>query len=134
MTSKFAGSSPSGEAFAFLPDRFQPGLALLLTAFDYAQDSQADSWQFAMEFADIVSSGATLADIRWLIHRGFAEHARETTIPGDETRTFRRLSLATFPPDGSLVLTPFGAAALRPLVARTAASNIVPPLRKGGPG
>ncbi len=84
---------------AAIPERFQPALAVLLTSFDYAQDSQTDPWQFAVELPELLSNGATLADIRWLIHRGFAEHARETTIPGDNTRSFRRLAPTSFPPD-----------------------------------
>ncbi len=100
-----------------IPDRFRPALAILLTAYDYAQDSQTDPWQFAVEFPELLSSGATLDDVRWLIHRGFAEHARETTIPGDEKRTFRRLAPTAFPSGVSVVLTSAGAAAIRPLVA-----------------
>lgn len=100
-----------------IPDRFRPGLAGLLTAYDYALDSQADVWQFATELPELISSGATLADIRWLVLRGFAEHARETTIPGDDKRVFRRLVPSCFPAESCVVLTPAGAESIRSLVA-----------------
>ena len=96
---------------ALLPERFQAALAVLLTSFDYAQDAGSDAWQFAVELPELLSSGATLADIRWLIHRGFAEHARETTIPGDPQRSFRRLAPTSIPPDCCVILSSTGAAA-----------------------
>jgi hypothetical protein len=100
-----------------ISDRFRSALGLLLTAFDYAQDSGSDRWQFAVEVSELLSNGATLADIRWLILRGFAEHAKETTTPGDAKRSFRPLAPTSFPPDAFLVLSPAGAT-LRPTVNR----------------
>src|SRR5262245_11879879 len=84
--------SPMSQAYSLIPARFRAGLTDLLTAFDYAQDSQTDPWQFAVGLAEVLSAGANLADIRWLVLRGFAEHARETTVPGDLKRTFRGLA------------------------------------------
>jgi len=104
-----------------IPERFRASLADLLTAYDYAQDSQSDPWQFAVELAEVLSAGATLADIRWLVLRGFAQHARETTVPGDGQRTFRGLAPTSFPPDLHLTLTAVGAAAIRSLFAETTA-------------
>ncbi|MGE5194233.1 MAG: hypothetical protein ACM3U2_17205 [Deltaproteobacteria bacterium] len=100
-----------------IPERFRPGLAILLTAYDYAQDSRTDAWQFAVEFPELLSSGATLDDVRWLIHRGFAEHAKETTVSGDDSRSFRPLAPTCFPPDACLVLTFDGATTLRSVIA-----------------
>jgi len=105
------------QANSLIPDRFRAGLTDLLTAYDYAEDSQTDPWQFATGLADVLSVGATLADVRWLVLRGFAEHARETTVPGDATRTFRALAPTSFPPDLHLTLTAVGAAAIRSLLA-----------------
>ena len=91
----------------------QSALSLLLTAAEYAVDSGVDRWQFAVALADLLSSGATLTDIRWLLLRGYAEHAKETTIPGDFERTFRALAPTAFPPDTCLVLSAAGAATIR---------------------
>ena len=86
---------------------------VLLTAFDYTADSRADPWQLAIELPELVSNGATLNDIRWLILRKFAEHAKETTIPGDSKRSFRSLAQTYIPHDTCLVLSADGAATIR---------------------
>ncbi|MGH7139054.1 MAG: hypothetical protein ACREHD_25185 [Pirellulales bacterium] len=99
-----------------LAQRIQSGAATLLAAFDYAQDCALDRWQFAVALPEILAEGATLVDLRWLILRGFAEHAIETTIPGDATRSFRRLPQTCLPADMCIVLSPHGAEALRSLV------------------
>jgi len=102
--------------FDFIPDRLRSGLATMLTAYDYAQDSQSDPWQFAVELSDLMSIGTTLTDIRWLVRRGFAELARETTIPGDANRTFRPLALICIVADAGVVLTTVGAESIRSLL------------------
>jgi hypothetical protein len=96
-----------------IPAHFRTALGMLLTAYDYAVDSQADPWQFAVELPQLEVSGATLLDVRWLIVRKFAEHAQETTIPGDASRSFRGLAVTCFPPDTCLVLSEEGANMIR---------------------
>jgi len=113
-----------------VPDCFQPALAALLRSYDYAQDSGTDSWQFALELTELLATGATLADLRWLIHRSFAEHAKETTIAGDPARSFRPLARTNFPSDACVVLTTEGATTVRALLVE----RRTPPLRKGGQG
>ena len=102
-----------------ITDRLRPALAALLTAFDYAADSGLDRWEFAVEMSELLAAGAKLADLRWLIRRGLAEHAKETTVPGDPARTFRPLAPTSFPDDACLTLTLLGAAKLRPFVQQT---------------
>ncbi len=92
-----------------IAERFRPALETLVTAFNYADDSRTDHWQFAIGLTELQASGATLADLRWLILRGFAEHARETTIPGDAERSFRKLTPTAFPAETCFVLSPAGA-------------------------
>jgi hypothetical protein len=104
-----------------IPERFQAALAALLTSFDYAQDSGLDAWQFAIDLPELLANGATLADLRWLIHRGFAEHSKETTIAGEPARSFRSLARTNFPDDACVVLTSAGATAIRSLLADTTA-------------
>jgi len=102
------------EAFqAVIGERFRPALDTLVTAFEYAADSQMDRWQFAIDLSELKASGATLADLRWLILRGFAEHARETTIPGDAERSFRKLLPTAFPEGTCFVLSQAGASNFR---------------------
>ena len=97
----------------FVAERLSSPLSTLFAAFDYASDSRLDRWQFAVSLADVLSQGATLVDIRWLVLRGFAEHAKETTVPGDANRSFRRLPPTSLPADMCITLSPLGADTLR---------------------
>ncbi len=91
---------------------FRSALALLLKASQYALDSRADRWQFAVEMSELTSRGATLTDLRWLILRGFGEHGKETTVPGDDERSFRGLSPTSFPTETCVVLSSDGVSVL----------------------
>ncbi|HXY37414.1 MAG TPA: hypothetical protein VEI07_24510 [Planctomycetaceae bacterium] len=93
---------------AIVAERFWPALEALVAAYNYAQDSQTDRWQFAIGITELCASGATLADLRWLILRGFAEHALETTIPSDAERSFRNLTPTAFPEKTCFVLSSAG--------------------------
>lgn len=100
----------------FIAERFRQGLIALLTAFDYASDSSVAPWQFAVALTDLMAEGATLVDIRWLILRDFAEHGKEITVPGDASRSFRRLPSTSLSADAYVVLTQQGADALRTMI------------------
>jgi hypothetical protein len=118
--------TPTADIATFVPEWLKSALAILLSSADYALDNCADRWQFAVEIADLLSNGAMLVDIRWLILRGLAVHAKETTIPGDSLRSFRALPPTSFPPDTCLMLSPDGAAALRGAVAHKSTVPIFP--------
>src|SRR5437762_4615711 len=92
-----------------VPDQLRPALETLLRASNYADECHADRWQFAIDLPELLASGATFTDIRWLIHRGFVLHGKETTIPGDPQRSFRPLPATAIPADAYLVLSPAGA-------------------------
>src|SRR3954469_1452728 len=106
-----------------VPDQLRPVLEQLLRASRYADECQADRWQFAIDVSELLAGGATLTDVRWLIHRGFVLHGRETTVPGDAARSFRPLPATAIPADARVVLSPAGAkefeAELRPTAAET---------------
>src|SRR5689334_20144339 len=92
-----------------VPDQLRPALEQLLRASRYADECRADRWQFAVEISELLAGGATHTDIRWLIHRGFVLHGKETTIPGDAERSFRPLPATAIPSDARVVLSPEGA-------------------------
>src|SRR6478736_4874326 len=125
---------------ALIDGGFRAALSLLLKASQYALDSRADRWQFAVELAELTSQGATLTNIRWLILRGFAEHGKETTVPGDDERSFRNLPPTSFPSGTCVVLSSEGATilgrALSPAPADSGRSDSAAPQRipsKPGP-
>jgi len=84
---------------------------LLLSAFNYASDAQLDRWQMAVELAELQRRGVALSDVRWLLAKGFADHRREITVPGDRERSFRPLETTDFPPTTAVTLTECGARA-----------------------
>lgn len=104
------------EVWCLDPDLL-PALRLLIRAADYAADAGGDAWQFAVELRDLNAAGLTRHDLRWLLAKGFAEHAQETTAPGDPARCFRPLPRTAAPPNTCVLLTAAGAQALRPRIA-----------------
>lgn len=112
-------------AISILPADVCRAVSLLLRAFDYADDAQIDSWQFAVEFRELCDAGLSTLDLRWLLSRGLVEHALEITIPGDAQRSFRKLPPTSLPAEARVVLTSPGAAELR-LVATHNASDRQP--------
>ena len=83
-----AGTSTSQESKPF-SSLSRQGLETLLQAHDYAHELDHDIWNFAVELPVLQKAGLSCSDIRWLVCKGFANHARETTSAGDSERTFQ---------------------------------------------
>lgn len=90
-------------------------LALLLQAYEYAEELDQDEWDFAVELQVLRAARLTNSDLRWLVGMGYVEHAIETTGPSDHTRQFRRTTLVSFGDATCIVLTPAGAAVAQEL-------------------
>jgi hypothetical protein len=86
----------------------------LVRAFRYAADAQVPTWELAIEVRILFDLGLTLCDLRWLLHRGFALHAEESTPAGSARRVFRNLAPTEFPPGTCVVLTSAGMQAFEP--------------------
>ncbi len=85
----------------------------MLQAVEYAAELQQDAWEFAVELHVLREAKLSNSDLRWLIGKGYVEHAVEITGPSDRTRQFRRTPLVSFTEPTCLVLTPSGMAAAR---------------------
>ena len=94
--------------------------ALLQHALDCARDAQAPPWDFALEIEQLFAAGLTITDLRWMVVKGLVEHADETSVHGEEHRSFTPSRGLTFLPTTCVMLTAKGAA----LAAR---GNEVPP-------
>jgi hypothetical protein len=70
------------------PPGVEFALGELAVAHDYARDAQRDTWQFAVEISRLMELGLTGSDLRWLVEKGYAMHAREITEQGDSDRRF----------------------------------------------
>ncbi len=71
-------------------------------------DAGRDPWEFAVEIGALDSLGVTAAALRWLVCRGFVEHAREVTKPNDHLRRFRSSPNLSFVKETCFILTPAG--------------------------
>jgi hypothetical protein len=102
------------------PERAQPAFALLWQAHALAEDVQRNVWDFAVEIDCLRASGLTNSELRWLLGRGLVEHAHETTLAGEEPRTFSPLGKMTLTPATCFILTSLGVGLARELIHGTA--------------
>ena len=79
-------------------------LAHFAKARDYARDVQCDPWEFAIEIERLVSLGVTTSDLRWLVKKGYIEHACEVTRPNDAARRFERRQNLAFTAESCFLL------------------------------
>ena len=104
------------------PDRLAwpllPGLQMLLRACDYAIDLQSDVWQFAVPLSQLKESGLTQLDAQWLVAKGWLVSAKETTVPSDTLRVFRKVDRLHDAADVAMILTPAGREAVQGLFER----------------
>ena len=104
-------------AAAEIAPRIEAGLAQLAEARAYAEDTRRDVWDFAVEIKRLSALGLTPNDLRWLICKGYVEHAREVTRAGEQGRAFHPAGNLTFGRRSCFVLTAAGNALARRLSA-----------------
>jgi hypothetical protein len=102
----------------------QSAVAILCEALDCARELQRDEWDFAVEARCLRGAGLSDSNLRWLLCKGYAEHAVETTPAHAPHRTFRRTGSLAFCDRSCFVLTAAGAAL----------AGQPPPRPVGGPG
>jgi hypothetical protein len=113
----------SGEhAASPIDETLRSGLALLWQAYRYALDTGVDAWEFALENDELYKTAVTISDLRWMVVKGFAEHAQETSFYSDPHRSFRRSHGLNFAPTTCFVLTPKGADFAGRIMSRSAAA------------
>jgi len=92
--------------------RFTPAiysaLALLLDASSCAADVGADAWQFSVEINALLRAGLTTSACRWLIAKGLAKHACETTTNNGDRRVFQPCTNLALPKRACFVITDRG--------------------------
>jgi hypothetical protein len=95
--------------------RVEHALVALLEALMYAEDLNCSAWDFALDISSIRRLNLSKSDLRWLVGKGFVDHAIEVTLPGDSDRSFRRPSRLSFRKSACFVLTAAGADVARSL-------------------
>ena len=116
-----------------LSSEVRNGLQQLLQAFDYAQDLGCSIWDFGVEIDRLLALGMTTSDLRWLVKRGYLDHAREITGSTDPDRRFDSLSQnLSFCERTCFVLSDSGLAVLRRQPGVASDDRSVRPTRSGG--
>lgn len=93
-------------------DQKHAALELLLEGYVYAKGIRQCIWDFAVEIDALCSAGLSRSDLRWLILRGYVDHAAEVIQEAGPGRTFRGTGNLTFTSTTCFVLTEQGAAQL----------------------
>lgn len=112
------------------PEPHDQALSLILRAYEYAQDADADPWQFALSIRELDASGLTTTDIRWLLLKNYVSLGTETTIPGDAVRSFRLIPFTALNRHACLIVTDSGATLLRQRLS-TESTSASPELHPG---
>ena len=90
-------------------ESLRPALALLWEGSYCATDTGQSRWEYAVEIDELRSLGLSKNQIRWLIHKGLAIHASETTSPlGSLHRNFCNGPATVFHSRTCLILTDLG--------------------------
>jgi hypothetical protein len=91
-----------------IEQRIGPLLATLLQSAQYARIVGRSTWEFAVEIASLRTGGITSSDLRFVLSRGYAEHAIEVTKPSSRKRLFREMHNLALPDKSCFVLTELG--------------------------
>lgn len=103
------GTSLDGRVGKSISLKLQGAFAALLEALEYADDAGASPWDFAVSIRHLKRLGLVENDLRWLVRKGYVQHRREVTVPGEDGRAFRSTGDLTFCRRTCLVLTEAGA-------------------------
>lgn len=96
-----------------LDGKVSTALGRLTRALDHANDTGRDKWDFGVEIQELLAAGLATSDLRWLVCKGYVEHAREITLPGEDGRAFHSTGNLTFAKRTCFVLTAAGLSAVR---------------------
>jgi hypothetical protein len=84
-------------------------LTRLADAGAYARNVECSPWDFAVEMRSLIAAGLSTSDLRWLVMRGYVEHAQEVTRAQDASRRYRPSHNLSFGEKTCFVLTDLGA-------------------------
>jgi hypothetical protein len=118
--------APSSTPSSATPDLgFRVALELLASAFESAQSSGQNVWEFAVETQEFFRAGVTATTLRWMVSKGYADHRQELSARKSSHRNFRRLSSLAFPANTCFVLTEKGRTFLSGTGAETASLRLL---------
>jgi hypothetical protein len=101
---------PTAEADGRLPQSAEQAIYRLLKASKYAEDTGRNPWEFALTIGELRRDGVSENDLRWLVCRGYVDHATEVISTTANERTFDRHVSLRFCKETAFVITNTGAA------------------------
>jgi hypothetical protein len=110
--------NPIAHRTAEAPSGLHRALALLLQGREYARELGRPAWDLAVEIEALRQAGATASTLRWLVCRGYVDHADEARPVRGRGRRFRAGSELVFTEATCFVLTRSGVVLARQLGAR----------------
>jgi hypothetical protein len=84
-------------------------LSILWEAYAAALSIRENIWNFAVELDQLQTGGLSLTELRWLVSKGYVEHAVETFPGKPDGRRFKSVGRFSILPSTCVVLTPVGA-------------------------
>lgn len=115
-----------------LPHFDRNAAKLLLDAARYAEECRVDAWEFAVDVQELLHSGFSGNDLRWLLFHKLAKHAVESSVRG-RRRRFRIVTNLSLPANCCVVLTEAGVAALSRQLMGTAQADLSESERSNDP-
>lgn len=88
--------------------KFQPAVAVLLEAVDYATKTSGKRWEFAVGVRELMRLGLSANDLRFLVRLKYIDHATEVMTAGGTGRQFRAADDLRITRQSCFVLTQLG--------------------------
>lgn len=95
--------------------KLDPAFLALLEAYDCAEDTGCDRWEFAIAIRRFRELGLSETDLRWLVRKGYVDHAKDITRLEDDGREFQPTANLTFCKKTCFALTDAGVSKARSL-------------------
>jgi hypothetical protein len=94
------------------PNEFMAAGTLLAKAHTLSESLRRSQWDFAVEISELSKLGLTRTDLRWLVCKGFIDHADEVSLISTGARQFQATAKLKFTGDSCFILTALGRTAV----------------------
>jgi hypothetical protein len=108
ISDRAGNDSPIVDADGRLPQLTKRAIYRLRTAMNYAEDTGRNAWEFAVTISELRRDGVSENELRWLVCRGYVEHATEIITTSGSERTFDHHVNLRFCKETAFVLTSAG--------------------------
>jgi len=121
----------SGDRLEGVSPPLRSALQLLIQSYEFALTCQRDEWDFAVEIVSLRARHLNNNELRWLVCKGYVEHACEVSLAEEVGRRFCVEGELSFSTHSCFILTPDGAAFVNRNLQPVRAETGVDPSRAG---